>query len=149
LSAAQGILLGVGLATALLFAAGTWVVGVVFFAVFDAGEDDAADVQRFVALTEEARGLVPPGLPLFDADKSAATTEAIERFRAKKDEARPGTLGVARPPPLRHPSNFGRRGMACPSARNSNCGFRLLPPVPLAQGLQANDQPRNNVGPSS
>ena len=58
--AAQGILLGVGLATALLIAAGTWVLGVVFFAVFDGGEDDVADVQRFVALTEEARGLVPP-----------------------------------------------------------------------------------------
>ena len=106
LSAAQGILLGVGLATALLIAAGTWVLGVVFFAVFDGGEDDVADVQRFVALTEEARGLVPPGLPLFDADKAAATTEAIERFRAKKDEARLA-LWASRPPPRRHASKLG------------------------------------------
>jgi hypothetical protein len=28
-----------------------------------------ADVQRFIALTEEARSLVPAGLPLFDGEK--------------------------------------------------------------------------------
>jgi hypothetical protein len=60
----------------------------VFFALFDGGADDAADVQRFVELTEDARRLVPPGLPLFDSDKAAATTAAIPRFQKKKEDAR-------------------------------------------------------------
>jgi hypothetical protein len=55
-----------------------------------------ADVQRFIALTEEARSLVPAGLPLFDGEKAAATTAALVRLPAKKDEARPGSLGVAK-----------------------------------------------------
>ena len=129
LIAAQGILLGVGLAAALLIAAGTWVLGVVFFTVFDGGEDDVADVQRFVALTDEARGLVPPGLPLFDADKAAATTEAIERFRAKKDEARLALWA----------SRAGRR--AATPLNSAVEAWRAPDP-----GLQVNDQDRNNVG---
>jgi hypothetical protein len=32
--------------------------------------------------------LVPAGLPLFDSEKAAATTDAIIHFQAKKDEAR-------------------------------------------------------------
>jgi hypothetical protein len=35
----------------------------VALAVFDADADDVADVQRFIALTEEARSLVSAGLP--------------------------------------------------------------------------------------
>ena len=46
------------------------------------------DVQRFIALTEEARSLVPAGLPLFDGEKAAATTAALVRLPAKKDETR-------------------------------------------------------------
>src|SRR5262249_46638535 len=60
----------------------------VALAVFDGAADDVADVQRFIALTEEARSLVPAGLPLFDGEKAAATTAALVRFQAKKDEAR-------------------------------------------------------------
>ena len=60
----------------------------VYFAVSDVGADDIADVQRFVELTEEARRLLPPGLPLFDRDKAVATTAAIVAFQAKKEEAR-------------------------------------------------------------
>jgi hypothetical protein len=58
------------------------------FAFFDGGADDIADVQRFVKLAEEARRLLPSDLPLFDGDKAAATTAAIVRFQAKKEEAR-------------------------------------------------------------
>ena len=60
----------------------------VSFAVSNGEADDVADVQRFVELTEEARGLVPKGLPLLDTDKEAATAAAIVRFQAKKEEAR-------------------------------------------------------------
>ena len=60
----------------------------VFFAVFDGDADTIADVEHFIELTEEARHLVPGGLPLFDGEKAAATTAALVRFQAKKDEAR-------------------------------------------------------------
>jgi hypothetical protein len=80
--------LAVGLATTALVAAGTFVLAVAFFAVFDGGEEDVQDVQRFIALTEEARSLVPPGPPLLDPEGGAAAAEAIDRFKAKKDEAR-------------------------------------------------------------
>ena len=60
----------------------------VYFAVSDVGADDIADVQRFVELTDEARRLLPPGLPLFDRDKAATTAAAIVHFQAKKEEAR-------------------------------------------------------------
>ena len=60
----------------------------VWFAFLDVGADDIADVQRFIELTEEARGLVPRGLPLVDSRNAAATTAAIVRFQAKKEEAR-------------------------------------------------------------
>jgi hypothetical protein len=60
----------------------------VYLAVADGGAADIKDVQRFIELTEEARRLVPPGLPLFDSRKAAATTAAIVRFQAKKEEAR-------------------------------------------------------------
>ena len=80
--------LGLGLTAALLFAITTVALVAVFFTVFDGGPDDIADVQRFIELTEEARRLVPPGLPLLDREKGAATAAAIAEFQAKKAEAR-------------------------------------------------------------
>src|SRR5262249_40845039 len=80
--------LGLGLAGGFLFVLTLLPLLAVILAVFDGGAGDIADVQRFIALTEEARSFVPPGLPLFDAEKAAATTAALVRFQAKKDEAR-------------------------------------------------------------
>src|SRR5262249_60520412 len=57
-------------------------------APFDGDPGGVADFPRFIARTEEARSLVPPGLPLFDAEKATATTAALVRFQDKKDEAR-------------------------------------------------------------
>jgi hypothetical protein len=74
--------------TAATLALTTLFVGLIFFAVFDGGEDSVRDVQRFIELTEEARALLPNGLPLFDPDGMAETSAAIARFQAKKDEAR-------------------------------------------------------------
>jgi hypothetical protein len=45
-------------------------------------------VQRFIELTDEARAMLPRGLPLFDPEGAAETSAAIVRFQAKKDEAR-------------------------------------------------------------
>jgi hypothetical protein len=87
LPAQTALWLALGLATGLLFAISVLALFAVYFAVF-AGDDDSADVQRFIELTEEARRLVPPGLPLFDSEKAAVTTAAIVRFQGKKDEAR-------------------------------------------------------------
>ena len=81
------VLLGLGLAAGLV-ALAVWALLAVFFVVFDRDADHVADVRRFVALTEEARSPVPAGLPLFDAEKAAATTAALVRFQATKDEAR-------------------------------------------------------------
>jgi hypothetical protein len=78
--------LAVGL-PALVFAVALPLLAV-YFADPDGRADDVADVQRFIELTEEARRLVPPGLPLFDSDKAATTTAAIVDFQAKKEEAR-------------------------------------------------------------
>jgi hypothetical protein len=80
--------LGLGLATVLLVAITVIPLIAIFYAVFDGGADDAADVQRFVELTEDARRLVPPGLPLFDRERAAAVTAGLFQFQAKKDEAR-------------------------------------------------------------
>ena len=80
--------LGLGLAGSFLFVLTALPLLAVTLAVFDGDAGDVADVQRFIALTEEARSLVPPGLPLFDAGKAAATTGALVRFQEKKDEAR-------------------------------------------------------------
>jgi hypothetical protein len=88
LAGETALLLGLGLGTAFLIAIVVAGLGAVFSALFDGGEDDAADVQRFIDLTDEARSLVPPGLPLLDHDRAAATAAAIVRFQAKKDEAR-------------------------------------------------------------
>lgn len=73
-----------GLAVLLAAAAVVWV----FFAAFGDYEDNVRDVQRFIELTNEARSLLPAGLPLFDQEKAAAATVAIGRFSAKKEEAR-------------------------------------------------------------
>jgi hypothetical protein len=73
-----------GLVLALITAGAIWV----FFKVFDDYEGNVRDVQRFIELTNEARSLVPPGLPLLDPERGAATSEAIGRFQAKKHEAR-------------------------------------------------------------
>src|SRR5262249_58268398 len=80
--------LGLGLAGAFLFVLTLLPLLAVILAVFDGDAGDVADVQRFIELTEEARSLVPPGLPLFDGEKAAATTAALVRFQEKKDEAR-------------------------------------------------------------
>jgi hypothetical protein len=73
-----------GLVFALATAGAIWV----FFKVFGDYEGNIRDVQRFIELTNEARSLVPPGLPLLDRERAAATADAIGRFQAKKDEAR-------------------------------------------------------------
>jgi hypothetical protein len=80
--------LWLGLATVFLLVLAVLALLAVALAVFDGDADDVADVQRFIALTEEARSLVPAGLPLFDGEKAAATTAALVRFQEKKDEAR-------------------------------------------------------------
>jgi hypothetical protein len=73
-----------GLVLALTTAGAIWV----FFKVFDDYERNVRDVQRFIELTDEARSLVPPGLPLLHPERAAATADAIGRFQAKKHEAR-------------------------------------------------------------
>jgi hypothetical protein len=60
----------------------------VYLAVADWGADEIADVERFVELTDAARRSLPPGLPLLESDREAATTDAIVHFQAKKEEAR-------------------------------------------------------------
>jgi hypothetical protein len=73
-----------GLVFALATAGAIWV----FFKVFGDYEGNVRDVQRFIELTNQARSFVPPGLPLLDRERAAATADAIGRFQAKKDEAR-------------------------------------------------------------
>jgi hypothetical protein len=85
LSTETAVLLAVGLTTALLLAVAVIAMTVVYLALFDGGDDDVADVQRFIELTEQARSLVPPDLPLLDGEKASA---AIVRFQIKKDDAR-------------------------------------------------------------
>jgi hypothetical protein len=73
-----------GLVFALATAGAIWV----FIKLFDDYDGNVRDVQRFIELTDEARSLVPSGLPLLDQERAAATTDAIGHFQAKKDEAR-------------------------------------------------------------
>jgi hypothetical protein len=73
-----------GIVLVLTTAAVIWM----FFFVFGDYEGSVRDVQRFVELTEQARSLVPAGLPLLDQEKAAATTEAIGRFAKQKEQAR-------------------------------------------------------------
>jgi len=80
--------LGLGLAGGFLLVLTLLPLLAVILAVFDGDAGDIADVQRFIELTEEARSLVPPGLPLFDREQATATTAALVRFQEKKDEAR-------------------------------------------------------------
>jgi hypothetical protein len=87
LAAQTALWLVLGLSS-LLFVIALALSFVVYLAAFDGGEDDVADVQRFIELREEARRLVPPGLPLFDAERAAATADALVLFQAKKAEAR-------------------------------------------------------------
>jgi hypothetical protein len=105
----------------------------VFFAAFDDFERNVRDVQRFVELTEEARSLVPAGLPLFDREKAAATTASIGRFLAKKDEARralwqprslAGPSGAHRRAPRELDPAFRDRGVLSGTARSSTPGNR-------------------------
>jgi hypothetical protein len=93
-----------GLVFTLATAGAIWV----FIRVFDDYEGNVRDVQRFIELTDEARSLVPSGLPLLDWERAAATTAAIGRFQAKKDEARralwdPRTRQSETPPPATTP----------------------------------------------
>jgi hypothetical protein len=88
LAAQTALWLVLGLTTGLLFAIAMFAVFIVSFAAFDGDTDDIADVEHFIKLTEEARSMVPAGLPLFDREKAAATTAALVRFQAKKDAAR-------------------------------------------------------------
>jgi hypothetical protein len=69
----------------------TLVIGVVFFAVFDGGDDAVLDVERFVELTAEARSLLPSGYAL--SDPNGETSAALEQFLAKKEEARRALWG--------------------------------------------------------
>ncbi len=80
--------LAFGLAVVVPFAIAMAALIAAFFVVFDGSADNIGEVDRFVKLTDEARRLVPSGLPLLDGDKAAATTAAIVGFQAKKDEAR-------------------------------------------------------------
>jgi hypothetical protein len=73
-----------GLALALTTAFVAWI----FFAVFEGSEENVRDVQRFTQLTDEARALLPSGLPLLDPDGGTEASAAITRFLAKKEEAR-------------------------------------------------------------
>src|SRR6266540_3877119 len=54
--------------TALTLALTTLFVAWIFLAVFEGGEESVRNVQRFIELTDEARALLPSGLPLFDPD---------------------------------------------------------------------------------
>ncbi|HEX2434720.1 MAG TPA: hypothetical protein VHI55_12305 [Gaiellaceae bacterium] len=80
--------LAFGLAVVVPFTIAVSVGVAALFVAFDGSAGNIGEVQRFIELTDEARGLVPPGLPLLDSDKGAATTAAIVDFQAKKDEAR-------------------------------------------------------------
>ena len=88
LAAQTALWLGLGLAAGFLFVLAALPLLAVALAVFDGDADEVADVQRFIELTEQARSLVPPGLPLVDGKKAAATTAALVHFQEKKDEAR-------------------------------------------------------------
>jgi hypothetical protein len=74
--------------TAVTLALTTLFVGWIFFAVFAGSEENVRDAQRFIELTNEARAMLPSGLPLLDPEGAAETSAAIVRFQAKKDEAR-------------------------------------------------------------
>src|SRR6266536_1117674 len=77
-----------GAVVTLMLALTTLFVGLVFFAVFDDGDDSVRDVRRFIELSEEARALLPHGLPLLDPEGATEVSGAIVLFQAKKDEAR-------------------------------------------------------------
>lgn len=80
--------LAFGLAVVAPFAIAVSVGVAAFFVAFEGSTGNVGEVQRFVELTEEARRLVSPELPLLDPDKEAAATAAIVNFQVKKDEAR-------------------------------------------------------------
>jgi hypothetical protein len=83
---ALGLAVGVGV---LILAIALMAMFAVQIADFGGDTGAVADVQRFIELTEEARALVPRGLPLFDREEEVATVSAaIVRFQAKKEEAR-------------------------------------------------------------
>jgi hypothetical protein len=88
LVAQVSVVIALSAITALVFAVATAGAIWVSFKVFDDYEGNVRDVERFIELTNEARSLVPPGLPLLNPEQAAATTDAIGRFQAKKDEAR-------------------------------------------------------------
>jgi hypothetical protein len=73
-----------GALAAITFAALVAIAGAVVFAIGDG--DPVADAQQYIELTEDARRLIPPG-PAF-SDPEGATTAAIGRFLATKEEAR-------------------------------------------------------------
>jgi hypothetical protein len=108
--------LAVGLATTALVAAGTFVLAVAFFAVFDGGEENVQDVQHFIAPTEEARSLVPPGLPLLDpeGEPRRRTRSTASRQRRTRRVPRSGLPEIDVVPPsggrsLRPVSRAGER----------------------------------------
>src|SRR4029450_3157752 len=118
-----------GLVLALITAGAIWV----FFKVFDDYEGNVRDVQRFIELTNEARSLVPPGLPLLDPERAAATSEAIGRFQAKRDEARPGPLSGIRSGRPRRPRRSGvsrRRSTRLARRFGSHVRDETNPPLP-------------------
>jgi hypothetical protein len=79
--------LTLGIATGVFAALTVLAVVAVYLAVIEGGTP-VAEVQRFKDLTEEARRLASPISAPSDGDTAAATTAAIIRFQAKKDEAR-------------------------------------------------------------
>jgi hypothetical protein len=100
-----------------LYTIATVATCVIFFAVFDGGPDDVADVQRFSELTEEARRVAPL--------EGEATASRLERFKAKKDEARRAlwasrggrpVTGSRRPGPRAQPGQQVSKG---PNVRTS------------------------------
>jgi hypothetical protein len=63
------------------------VVATVVVVVYASGDGDGvADVQRYIALTNAAHRLIPPGPAL--SDPEGETSAAIGRFLAAKEEAR-------------------------------------------------------------
>ena len=87
LAAQIGLWVTLGLAAGLLVACVLAPLGL-YFVAFNGGAGDVADVQRFRALTEEARRLASPDGSRPLGENVEARIAAIAHFQAKKEEAR-------------------------------------------------------------
>jgi hypothetical protein len=121
LAVQTAVWLMLGIATGLVAAITVLAVVAVYLAVIEGGTP-VADVQRFKDLTEEARRLASPSSAPPDGDTAAATTAAIVRFRAKKDEAR-RALWASRDAQRAAAAGSAREGAPAPST--SRPGPRL------------------------